>query len=219
MENMIVKKAALDKIDIVQRNFGNNSTGEISKLFGDDYCSNMDNNNGCHYFIYINEPIPIVLLHISGANGLLERTSFFPDLKKVLLQLPKLNFDSILFVLSNYMVFDKVDPIGLIQKSAHFSSIPAYDDLLSSTYGYLFYKHQLEQLISRVSTNSEINPIELRKAWNKKIHKTIAELYEMKLVNGTSLTDFIKARTIEKNHFLWSPQFNGTQILWNYLIK
>lgn len=219
MTFMSMNKSVLDKIEIVHRYFDDKSTEEIRSVFGEELTSSFDNPTTGHYCVYINEPQPILLFHLCGGNELLRRTDNFPDLKAVLCQLPQMNFESILFVLSNYSVSGKKDPIGLIQKSSNFQSVPAYDDLLTSTYGYLFYKHQLEQLISRVINNRQIDEVQLRKEWNKKLHRTIAEFDKIEVFNGTSLTDFIKARTIEENNFVWNPNYSGAQKLWNYLLK
>lgn len=216
---MNINKASLDKLDIVQRYFGQNDSGEIRNMFGDEYFSNMDDHAVCHYFIYINEPKPIVLFHLNGGNGLLERTNQFPELKEVLLKLPTINFHSLLFVLTSYYVFGKIDPIPLIEEGEKFEPLPSYDDLLSPTYGYVFYKHQLEQLISRISDDIHVDPCQMRKGWNKKSHVTFAEFDKLKVTDKLNLTEFLHQRTLEENHFVWSPNFRGTQLLWNYLLN
>ena len=171
-----------------------------------------------NYFIYIDNPTPIVLLHLMGSESLLERITKFPNFKDVLILLPELNYDSILFVLSNYMIVGEVDPVGLIQKSKRFTCIPKYDDLLSPTYGYLFYKYQLEQLIARMSDNSHFLSICFRIDWNKKKKSVMDEFSRMELLEGVNLIDFVKERTLEENNFLWNPNFRGAQNLWDYLI-
>ena len=216
---MKINNQILDQIDIVHRYFGKKSAAQISELFGEDYFNQFDDHAIYHYFIYINEPIPIVLFHLSGGDHLEERTNRLPDLKLVLKQIPELNFDTLLFVLTLYGVIGEVNPIQSIQNAKNFEPLPNYDDLLSPTFGYLFYKHQLEQLITRISNDEEINALQLRKDWNCKKPSVIDVFDKMEIQEGQSLTDFIKSRTIEENHFVWNPNFSGAQKLWNHLIK
>lgn len=213
------KTQSIEKIEIIHQYFGEKSTIEVNKMFGQEYCENFDDNPLNHYFIYINDAKPIVLFHICGENGLEERISNFPDLKVVLNQLPELTFDSILFALTIYGVLGKNDLVGLIQEGNKFEQLVEYDDLLSPTYGYVFYKFQLEQIIARISDDIHINPHQLRKGWNKKSHATFAEFNKLKVTDNLNLTEFLHQRTIEENHFVWSPNFRGAQLLWNYLLK
>ena len=215
---MITLKQALDRTEIKQQYFGNKSTSELNNIFGPDFCVTLNDDIQHHYIVYINDTTPLALCHIYGDYITEEAVKNIPDLKDVLNQLPDINDASLLFTLSIYSLYDKIDIATLLRESKKFEYYAAYDDLLLPTYGYVVYKHQLEQLIARISNDNSIYPEQLRIGWNKKSHKTIDYLNTLMLTDTLNLTAFLRERTIEENHFVWSPNFRGAQLLYNYLL-
>ena len=215
---MITLKDALDRTEIKQQYFDNKSTAELTNLFGHDFCVHFNDDTLHHCIIYINDTKPLVLCHMYGDYLTDEAVKNIPDLNDVLHQLPELNYASLLFTLSIYALYDKIDVTKLLRESKKFECYAAYDDLLLPTYGYVVYKHQLEQLIARISNDNSLYPEQLRMGWNKKSHKTIDYLNTLMLTDTLNLTAFLRERTIEENHFVWSPNFRGAQLLYNYLL-
>ena len=215
---MITLKDALDRTEIKQQYFDNKSTAELTNLFGHDFCVHFNDDTLHHCIIYINDTKPLVLCHMYGDYLTDEAVNNIPDLNDVLHQLPELNYASLLFTLSIYALYDKIDVTTLLRESKKFERYAEYDDLLLPTYGYVVYKHQLEQLIARISNDNSLYPEQLRMGWNKKSHKTIDFLNTLMLTDTLNLTAFLRERTIEENHFVWSPNFRGAQLLYNYLL-
>jgi hypothetical protein len=197
---MITLKQALDSTEIKQQYFGNKSTSELNNIFGPDFCVTLNDDIQHHYIVYINDTTPLALCHIYGDYITEEAVKNIPDLKDVLNQLPDINDASLLFTLSIYSLYDKIDIATLLRESKKFEYYAAYDDLLLPTYGYVVYKHQLEQLIARISNDNSIYPEQLRIGWNKKSHKTIDYLNTLMLTDTLNLTAFLRERTMKTLH-------------------
>ena len=209
--------AKIKATDIVHQYFSISDCEKMLEFLGEEYEIDPDDYTLNHFFIYINLPKPIILVHLKGDEKLFHRTKSLQDCKGLLLSLFFINFDSVLFVLSAYHVVGLTDIRFLLRATVLINHTILYDDLFDRTFRYLFYKHQLEGLISRITDDKFIDPKELRRGWNKKDPTAIAIMNELMVFPGVSLTEFIKQRTVEKNHFVWSPNYRGAQKLWNYL--
>jgi len=210
---------ALQHIHIQCQQFTYVSNEIVDEKFGKEYRADIEDELLHHYFIYIQDARPIVLAHEFGNYDIREVTEKIPNFQMTLSQLPEINYDSLLFALTLLRNWRDIDPIALIHESKKFERYPEFDDLLSPTYGYIVYKTQLEQLIARLSDNRNINPEQHRKGWNKKLHTTIDFLKTFRIRDQFSLTDLLIERTIEENHFVWSPNYRGAQLLYNHLLS
>jgi hypothetical protein len=210
MNNNLIKELPLSqKLNKLEKS--NSETDALSNEVNVDFLY--------EFLISIDLPKPIVLLHSKGGESLYSRVSKFPPLKELLSHLPELNFDSILFALTFYSAISNQNPIELINNSKRFKSIPALEDILKPTYGYILFAHQFEQIYSRIPSTLEYDIVTLRKDWNKKKPEAIDVVKETKISDGVSFYDLVLERTVEENHFVWNANFNGANLLWGYLNK
>ena len=216
-------KKALTHTKIKQQFFINKSLGDLKEVFGDTFYTTLINDYHDdilnHYVIYIDDIQPHVVLHLYGDHISEESLQHTPKLKDILLQLPEINYAYLLFALSLYIHFDRIDMNKFIQTPTPFAALEEYDDLLSSTHGYVLYKYQFEQLIARISNDITQDPVRLRKGWNKKLHTTMEDCSQLMVTNKVNLTTFLRERTIEENHFVFSPSHREAQLLYNYLLQ
>lgn len=190
----------------------------INEKFGPRYSNAMLYESMQQCIVYTNTCSPIVLAHLGYHSSTEKYVNLHIDIKRSLMHFSEVTFNYILFVLTLYNSFDEVDPIRLLENSQKFSHLPAFDDLLSPTFGYILYKHQLEQIIARVSNYDTIDAQVFRKKWNIKSHE-IRELFTHLMVSDSqNLYSFLQERTVEANHFVVSPNYRGAQLLYHYLL-
>lgn len=216
-------KKALSHTKIKQQFFSNKSLGDLKEIFGGTFYTTLINDYHVdlfnHYVIYIDDIKPYVVLHLYGDHISEDSLQHIPQLKDILLQMPEINYAYLLFILSLYVHFDSMDINKIILTPSHFATLKEYDDLLSPTNGYVFYKYQLEQLVARISDNIDLDPVTLRKGWNKKLHTTFEECTKLMVTDEVNLTTFLRERTLEENHFVFSPSHREAQLLYNYLLQ
>ena len=215
-----MNKDTIKELPLVQKYFGLKENKSVMNLLGSDYWDEMpDDLSRNEFLIYLDLPRPAVLLRLRGGKSLSSRIAKLPSIKEVLMQLPELNFDSILFALTLYGTASNQNPLDIINSSQKFKSIPLIDDILKPTNGYVLFAHQFEQIYSRIPSASEIEIVTLRKDWNKKKPEAIELVKQTEITSGLSFYDLLIERTIEENHFVWNANFKGAKILWNNLIK
>lgn len=213
-------KTLLKKIPIVQKCYGKADHEFITNLFGEEYLQSFPDDHTLYEFvIFIPGIRPIILLRIRGGEPLKQRAKSLPEFKEILMSMPEVNFDSILFILTVFRALGKRSPLELINESKKFNPVPELDDLLENTFGYLLYAHQFEQVYSRIPSNTDDEVITVRKEWNKKKPDVLVTMKNTMIKPGLSLYDFICERTIEENHFVWNANFKGAKLLFNYLSK
>ena len=215
-----MNKEIINDLPLVQKYFGLKENKSVMNLLGADYWDEMsDDLSRNEFLVYLDLPVPVVLLRLRGGKSMQDRVTEFPPFKEVLMQLPELNFDSILFALTLYGTDSNQNPIDIINTSKKFKSIPLIDDILKPTNGYVLFAHQFEQIYSRIPSASEIEIVTLRKDWNKKKPDAIEFAKQTEITPGLNFYDLLIERTIEENHFVWNANFKGVKLLWDYIIK
>lgn len=216
-------KKALTNTTIKQQLFTSKSMGDLKEVFGDTFYTTLITNYQYdilnHYVIYIDDTEPFVILHLYGDHVTEDAIKYTPHLKDILLRLPDINYESVLLALSLYVHFDSIDILEILKTPNPFTPLEEYNDLLSPTFGYIIYKYQFEQLAARISNSISQDPVTLRKGWNKKLHSTIEDCTQLMVTNKVNLTTFLRERTIEENHFVFSPAYREAQLLYNYLLQ
>jgi hypothetical protein len=215
-----MNKDIINDLPLVQKYFGTKESKSVKSLPGSDYWDTIpDDISRNEFLMYLDFPRPKVLLRLRGGKTLSSRVAQFPHIKEVLLQLPELHFDAILFALTLYGTVSNHYPLEVLTNSKTFKSIPLIDDILQPTNGYILYAHQFEQIYSRIPSDSEIEIVTLRKDWNKKKPEAIELVKQTEITPEISFYDLLLERTIEENHFVWNANFKGAKMLWNNLIK
>ncbi len=215
-----MKKDIINALPLVQKYFGFKKRESVIDTLETDSVASISNDvSENEFLIYLDFQRPSILVRLKGGERLSSRVAQLPPIKKVLLQLPELNFDAILFTLTLYSTVSNRNPLEIISNSKTFKSIPLIDDILKPTNGYILYAHQFEQIYSRIPSDSEIEIVALRKDWNKKKPEAIELVKQTKITPEISFYDLLLDRTIEENHFVWNANFKGAKILWNNLIK
>ena len=215
-----MNKDIINDLPLVQKYFGTKESKSVKNLLGSDYWETMpDDLSRNEFLIYLDFPRPEILLRLRGGKTLSSRVAQFPHIKEVLLQLPELHFDSILFALTLYGTVSNQNPLEVLTNSKIFKSIPLIDDILQPTNGYILYAHQFEQIYSRIPSDSEIEIVTLRKDWNKKKPEAIELVKQTNITPEISFYDLLIERTIEENHFVWNANFKGAKLLWDYINK
>lgn len=135
--------------------------------------------------------------------------------KDMLLQLPALNFSSIL-ILST--IFGRSElttaPITNFYEGI---AIPAMDDILQSSNGYLIYTHQLEQLYCMLTGCDNTIAVQFRKDWNKKLPEARKLAEQITISDKHNLFDLLMERTLDKHGFVYNANFKGAYRLWSYI--
>lgn len=210
----------IKELPLVQKYSDAAERNSVMKLLGLDYNDSMPVDSFKNEFlIYLNLAKPIILLRIRGSKSMALKYENLPDIKDVLMQLPELSFDSILFTLSLYGVVTDKNIFEFISQSKKIKSIPLIDDILKPTYGFVLFAHQFEQIYSRIPSSSDLEVITLRKDWNKKKPEAIEIVKQTEIMKGLSFYDLLMERTVEENHFVWNANFKGAKLLWEYLNK
>ncbi len=215
-----MNKDMIKELPLVQKYSDAAERNSVMKLLGLDYNDSMPVDSFKNEFlIYLNLAKPIILLRIRGSKSMALKYENLPDIKDVLMQLPELSFDSILFTLSLYGVVTDKNIFEFISQSKKIKSIPLIDDILKPTYGFVLFAHQFEQIYSRIPSSSDLEVITLRKDWNKKKPEAIEIVKQTEIMKGLSFYDLLMERTVEENHFVWNANFKGAKLLWEYLNK
>jgi hypothetical protein len=213
-------KKLIDSLPLIQQYFGIKESKSVMNLLGNDYWEDInDDLSRNEFLIYLDLPKPKVLLRIKGGKSLAERAAKLPNVKEVLMHLPEINYDSILFILTLFGFFGDLDPLQKIKDGNRFESIGSLDDILKPTFGYLFYAHQFEQIYSHIPSVNQKEVVSLRKDWNKKNSEAIELVKQTEIKPGYSFYDLLMDRTVEENHFVWNANFKGANHLWNYINK
>jgi len=211
-------KKRIVSLPLEQQYFGIKESKSVMNLLGNKYWDeNHDDVLRNEFLIYLDLPKPKVLLRAKGGKTLATRVTKLPNFKEVLMQLPVVDYDSILFSLTLFGVVADIAPLQMIEEGDRFETIGLIDDILKPSLGYLLYAHQFEQIYSLIPNANQAEVVALRKDWNKKKSEAIKLVKEAEIIPGYSLYDLLKERTIEENHFVWNANFNGANHLWNYL--
>jgi len=215
-----MNKDIINNLPLVQKYLGLKENKSVMNLLGSDYWDEMpDDLSRNEFLVYLDLPRPAVLLRLRGGKSFSSRIAKLPSFKEVLMQLPELNFDSILFALTLYGTASNQNPLDIINSSKDFKSIPLIDDILKPTNGFVLFAHQFEQIYSRIPCASETEVVTLRKDWNKKKPEAIELVKQTEIILGLSFYGLLLERTIEENHFVWNANFKGAKLLWDYINK
>ena len=215
---MPTSNSALINIPIVQKVFGPEDSLIVDKiLFDSSGSQNNKSENSYHFIVYVDGESPCPIIWIHGSDKLLEYEKRVPSFKESLLQLTQFDFDTLLFLTTLYGAYGKMDPIYLMNSNKKLSPIPKVDDFLKSSFGYLLYSHQLEQLVCMLTNMSYNEAIEFRKDWNKKKPSSRISAEQISVTKDKMLHQIILERTVEENQFVFNANFRGAHFLWNYI--
>ena len=171
-----------------------------------------------HYFIYIDFPEPIIIMHIQGDESLQQKSNLHYSFKDAVLELPTINYPSLLFLSTIYQIITDTNPTKLIAEGKRFEPVFGMEDLFQDTYGYLIYSHQTQALICRNSYHSFKDAYFMIKGWNAKRPNKIEKIRKIQIESDLKLSKFIKQRSVSENHFLLNPNYEGAQKIWNYIL-
>ena len=172
-----------------------------------------------NYFIFIDLPEPIVILHTQGVEFLEQRTNQHYSFKDAMLELPEINYASLLFLSTLYQIITDTNPTKLIAEGKKFEPVFGMEDLFQDTYGYLVYSHQTQALICRNSYHSFKDAYFMIKGWNAKRPNKIEKIRKIQIDADVTLSKFIKQRSVSENLFLLNPNYVGAQKIWNYILN
>lgn len=101
----------------------------------------------------------------------------------------------------------------------NFETIPLIDELLTDSFGYLAFAHQMEQLYCMLTGCNYMEAVSFRKDWNIKRPKA-RELANSIFINADlTLATLLQERCLENNQFVFNANFYGSYLLWSQLIK
>lgn len=220
---MLINIEKLKETPIVQKCYSWNMVEDypmLEKLYQKKYVelNHNDLNLPYNYFIFIDLPEPIVILHTQGVELLEQRTNQHYSFKDAVLGLPEVNYASLLFLSTLYQIITDTNPIQLIDEGKKFEPVFGMEDLFQDTYGYLIYSPQTQALICRNSYHSFKDAYFMIRGWNAKKSNKIEEIRKIQIESDVMLSEFIKQRSVSENLFLLNPNYVGAQKLWNYLI-
>lgn len=162
--------------------------------------------------VYIPSPVPKIILNKhSNSNSLLSNHISFHNYAGLL---PKIGFDSLLYAVTTYSHI-KYSYITLRTEQKEDEHI--LYDLTKSTYGWLVYANQFEQLCCMSMGCTREESIQFRKNWNKKDRETRNKISQVKLTPEFTVGEFIQRQALDDNHFFYTPNYSGTYKLWHEL--
>lgn len=206
-------KQIIEQTSFVQRVVTPNDKELLMHLFGEVHREKIYSYTH-HIVVYIHtdeQPIPFIVL--SGSENISEFKIEMTMFKARLLSLPKIDFNSLLFIVSVFSVRPNLQSV-LFKKNR---SPVIIDTWLKETNGYVFYSHQLEQLYCMLTGANYMEAIGFRKDWNLK-RKSAIHLAQKTKVNDTfTLADALQQNTVDPNQFVFNANYSGAYSLWNYL--
>ncbi len=221
--NKKINLEKLKQVPIVQKCYSWNRPEDrfmLEKLFQKTYeeLNYRERQFPYNYFIFIDLPEPIVILHTQGVEFLEQRANQHYSFKDAVLELPEINYASLLFLSTLYQIITDTNPTNLIAEGKKFEPVFGMQDLFQETYGYLIYSHQTQALICRNSYYSFKDAYFMIRGWNAKRPCKIEKMRKIQIESDVSLTKFIKERSISENQFLLNPNYVGAQKIWNYIL-
>lgn len=218
MVKLFIDNGFIESLSIEQRIFGPNEKELVLKILGVKETEYI-NNYPYHLLVYLNSVafLPIIKIAAYEIAGLqkLNLDSF----KQCLKMLPTINYDKLLFLTAIYPISRRQQFCDLINDDHKHIKLPELDDFLASSFGYLIYAHQLEQLYCMLTGCNYMEAITFRKDWNLKRTKARERAKEISVSSGFYLSDLIQQRAIEKNQFVYNANFCGAYNLWAYFIN
>jgi len=167
--------------------------------------------------VYITTPVPKIILHKhSDSKSLLSNHISFHNYVD---HLPKISYDGLLYAVTTFSHL-KYSYITLLTEQKEDEHI--LYDLTKSTYGWLVYATQFEQLCCMAMGCTREEAIQIRKNWNKKDRITRDKISQVKLIPEFTLGEFIERHALDDDLFFYTPNYSGTYKLWhelNYLDK
>jgi hypothetical protein len=162
--------------------------------------------------VYIPAPVPKIILNKhSNSNSLLSNHIRFHHYVGLL---PKISYDSLLYAVTTYSHL-KYSYITLLSEQREDEHI--LHDVTKTTYGWLVYANQFEQLCCMSMGCTRDEAIQLRKNWNKKHRETRDKISQVKLTPEFTLGEFIKRYALDDDLFFYTPNYSGTYKLWHEL--
>lgn len=101
----------------------------------------------------------------------------------------------------------------------NFESIPLIDELLTDSFGYLAFAHQMEQLYCMLTGCNYMEAVSFRKDWNIKRPKARELANSIFISADFTLANLLQERCLENNQFVFNANFYGSHQLWSQLIK
>lgn len=208
----MISKVSLHKIPLTEKTWGNSTSERVE----------MKELMTAEQWSYVQEYpfVSMVYLQLDRMHPIcIQAASVHPctdiSFKDLLLQLPALNFSSILMLST---IFGRSElttaPITNIYEGI---AIPAMDDILQSSNGYLIYTHQLEQIYCMLTGCDNTTAMQFRKDWNKKLPKAMKLAEQITISGKHSLFDLLMERTLDKHGFVYNANSKGAFRLWSYI--
>ncbi|MEI6184826.1 MAG: hypothetical protein WCP61_09865 [Chitinophagia bacterium] len=202
-------------LPIKQQIFSTEENVGLIEIAGSEYEEQI-RNYPYHQLIYINmdKPIPITLL--SGHKPFNRNRPSFRD---CLLKLSSVNYEYLLFLTSLYPIIDPARLMVIIQFVESRPVVPVIDQWLESSFGFLVYAHQLEQLYCMLTGCNYMEAITFRKDWNLKRPKSREIADCLHISPKLYLSNLMKQNSIEDNQFVYSANYAGAFKLWQHLYQ
>jgi hypothetical protein len=150
--------------------------------------------------LYLDKENPIPLIWISSTEQ--EKVNSKQTFIEILNTLPVIKCESLLFALTCYQQFNDQDFNQILNKSKEFLKVPpVLANLLSPSFGYLVYAHQLEQIYTMLTGASSTEAITFRKDWNIKRRTTREMVSNIIIDDKSNLMTLINNRALDQKHF------------------
>lgn len=101
----------------------------------------------------------------------------------------------------------------------NFETIPLIDELLTDSFGYLAFAHQMEQLYCMLTGCNYMEAVSFIKDWNIKRPKARELANSIFISADFTLATLLQERCLENNQFVFNANFYGSFQLWSQLIK
>lgn len=159
--------------------------------------------------------IPIIVLSSLEFNKSLPSINI-DSFKQSLKLCNQPSFAEVLFITT---IYEKQSITDSTFTNNNFEPIPLIDELLTESFGYLAFAHQMEQLYCMLTGCNYMEVVSFRKDWNIKRPKARELANSIFISADLSLAPLLQERCLEKNQFGFNANFHGSYQLWSQLIK
>ena len=218
MTKLFIDNRFIESLSIEQRIFGPNEKELLIKILGVKEAEYI-NNYSYHLLVYLNSAKFLPIIKIAGSEIASLQKLSVDSFQQCLKMIPAINYDNILFLTTIYSISRRPHLRYLINDDQKHIKLTELDDFFASSFGYLIYAHQLEQLYCMLTGCNYIEAITFRKDWNLKRPKARESAKEISVSSGFYLSDLIQERAIEENQFVYNANFGGAYNLWTYFIN
>lgn len=204
-----------DFVPFELRDFGPNDKAVLMKILGSGKSDYIDA-YPYHHILLINDVEPLPIITKASFDRIDPEVINIVSFKQSLKECENLSFLEVLFFIK---VYEKQSFINRVVTKNNFEPIPEIYALLSGSFGFLAFAHQLEQLYCMLTGKNYLESISFRKDWNLKRPKVRKVAESIFVKPGLSLADILQVRCLEQNQFLYNANFSGAYQLWSYLNK